>query len=129
TRVANTPEHKTGTCIIPLTTYIDPIASLDETEIFHETFVDLPDGWSIYGHEGEYLYEADNGLQLQTKGGHNIRRAVWVRYLGDDTPDNMLTESLVFSEESNVYVGHTTGSPLYEYGYLTSGVWAVLYPD
>src|SRR5690606_37668845 len=94
--------QKTATCIIPMTTYIDPIASLDETEIYHETFVDWPDGWSIYGTEGEYMYEADNGLQLQT----NKSIHAGVQYLGADTPDNMLTESLVVSEKSIIYVGH-----------------------
>ena len=111
TRAANTPEHKTGTCLIPMTTYIDPIASLNETEIYHETFVDWPDGWSTYGTEGEYMYEADNGLQLQTKGGDPKYRTAWVRYLGNDTPDIMLTETLVVPYTTNAYVGHITGAP------------------
>ena len=127
TRAANSPEHKTGTCLIPMVTYIDPIASLDETEIFHETFVDWPDGWSIDGTEGEYLYEADNGLQLQTKGGGVKHREVGVSYLGDDTPDNMLTETLVVSEKSSVYVGHSTETPVTGFG-LSPGVWVGLYP-
>lgn len=128
TRVANTPEHKTGTCLIPMTTYIDPIASLDETEIFHETFVDWPDGWSTYGAEGEYMYEADNRLQLQTNGGFRMPRHAWVRYLGDDTPDNMLTETLVVSEESIVHVGHSTGPLHYAYN-ENSGVWVTIRPQ
>jgi len=127
TRAANTPEHKTGTCLIPMTTYIDPIASLDETEIYHETFVDWPDGWSTGGTEGEYLYEADNGLQLQTKGGDYKNREVWVRYLGEDTPDNMLTETLVVPEVPSL-VGHSTG-PMVANVYDTSGVWVDLHPQ
>ena len=128
TRASNTPEQKTATCIIPMTTYIDPIASLDETEIFHETFVDWPDGWSIDGSEGEYLYEADNHLQLQTKGGDVKLRQVLVRYLGDDTPDNMLTETLVVSDKADAYVGHSTGDPD-SIGYRFRGIWVILYPQ
>lgn len=128
TRAANSPEHKTGTCIIPMTTYIDPIAGLDETEIYHETFVDWPDGWSVGGTEGEYLYEADNRLQLQTKGGVNKYREAWVRYLGDDTPDNMLTETLVVSDYTSVYVGHTTEAPVTDLG-NNPGVWVGIYPQ
>ena len=128
TRAVNTPEHKTATCIIPMTTYIDPIASLDETQIYHETFVDWPDGWSIDGIEGEYLYEADNGLQLQTKGGDLIYRAARVQYLGDDTPDNMLTESLVVTERPTTFVGHCTGAPS-PVNFFYEGVWVVLLPE
>src|SRR5690554_2458510 len=127
TRAANTPEHKTGTCLIPMVTYIDPIASLDETEIYHETFVDWPDGWSVGGTEGEYLYEADNGLQLQTKGGDRIQRTALVQYLGADTPDNMLTETLVVCDNLAVYVGHSTGA-LETHPSNMPGVWVVIYP-
>lgn len=130
-RAMNTPEQKTATCLIPMAPYTDPIASLDETEIFHETFAGWPDGWSVGGTEGQYLYEVDNGLQLQTKGGSRATRHVWARYFGDDTPDNMLTETLVVipnetlvvSETTNVYIGHCTG------GIDSPGVYVGFYPQ
>ena len=129
TRAANSPEQKTGTCLIPMAPYTDPIASLDETEIYHETFVDWPDGWLADGTEGEYLYEADNGLQLQTKGGEDKRRHAWVRYLGDDTPDNMLTETLVVSDGiAEPLIGHSTGPLQYDIR-QNLGVWVRLYPQ
>ncbi len=127
TRVVNSPEQKTATCLIPMAPYTDPIASLDETEIYHETFADWPDGWARVGTEAEHMYQADNGLQIQIDGDGTNREA-WVFYSGNNTPDNMLTETLVVSEKLSVHVGHTTGAPD-EYGEYFRGIWVVIHPE
>src|SRR5690554_5010753 len=127
-RATNTPDQKTATCIIPMLAYTDPIASLDETEIFHETFAGWPEGWFVAGNEGEYQYYADNYLQLQTKGGDLKYRTVWVSYLEDDTPDNMLTETLVVPYTTKAYVGHYTGPPNTNPDHFT-GIWVVIDQD
>lgn len=127
-RAENTPDQKTATCIIPMVTYTDPIASLNETEIFHETFAGWPEGWLAAGNEGEYQYYADNYLQLQTKAGDLMYRTVWVSYLEDDTPDNMLTETLVVPYTTKAYVGHYTGPPNTNPDHFT-GIWVVIDQD
>ena len=127
-RAVNTPEQRTATCIIPMLAYTDPVASFDETEIFHETFTDWPEGWSVGGTEGEYQYDAFIYLQLQTKGGDLKYRTVWVSYLEDDTPDNMLTETLVVPYTTKAYVGHCTGAPNTNPDHFT-GIWVVIDHD
>jgi len=127
-RATNSPEQRTATCNIPMVTYTDPIASLDKTEIFHETFLPvLPDEWYLTGTEGEYQFENEY-QRLLTMGGDLIYRTAWLGYFGNDTPDNMLTETLVVAPKTKAYVGHCTGDPNTNPDYFT-GIWVVIDHD
>src|SRR5690554_2353046 len=127
TRAVNTPDQKTATCIIPMVPYTDPIASLDDTVILNETWSEWVEGrWSLAATPDEFQYYVlNNYIQVQTKGGDLKYRTIWLGYLGEDTPDNMLSETLVTPYTTKAYVGHVTGEPNTNPDYYT-GIWVVV---